>query len=139
MDNTHKIAKKVADAVEAIDVINGKIERVTEYAGILMETKFKHIEIALEELDLNNPPQVKPFAVQLAAEQPGKESLPTGYMKVYPFTECGNINLFSTSVPIDIALAVIDTLIKRMIKERDSYHKIINQSIGGETTGEVSK
>lgn len=135
MTTKYQVANDVSTAVRAIEAIKVKIDNLDNYAKALMSGNFRHVELAMEETDPNNPPVIKPLYPQFQdlgdelPEKPPKDALPVGYMKVYPATT-GPITTYITTIPVDIAMALVDTLLRRMKDEMTMYHNTINKSIG---------
>ena len=136
MSTKYKVANDVAAAVRAIEALKVKIANLDVYARTLVDGTFPHVELAMEETDVNNPPVIKPLFNM--GEDPNidpenlpdkKDAMPIGFMKLYPAT-AGPITHFHTTIPTDIAMAMVDTLMRRMKDDMERYHNTINKSIG---------
>lgn len=141
MTTKYKVANDVAAAVRAIETIKGKIQNLDAFARALVEGNFKHVEIAMEETDPDTPPKIQPLYpenVGVASDQAPKQQLPIGYMKVYPATT-GPITTYITTIPVDIGLALVDTLMTRMKQDMEKYHKTINTSIEAQSDDRPKK
>lgn len=132
MTTKYKVANDVAAAVQAIEIIKLKIKNLDVYARALVEGNFQHVEIAMEETDPDNPPRIQPLYPENATPDQAPKQLPIGYMKVYPATT-GPITTYISTVPVDIGLALVDTLMTRMKQDMENYHKTINKSIGAQS------
>ena len=147
MTTKYSVANDVAAAVQAIETIKGKITNLDAFARTLVEGKFQHVEIAMEETNPDYPPKIQPLFPQnvnpnvnpdLDPDEIPKQVLPIGYMKVYPATT-GPITTYITTIPIDIGLALVDTLMTRMKQDMEGYHKTINKSIESQSDDKPKK
>jgi len=143
MSDKYKVANDVATAVRSIEAMQTRIDNLDKYARSLVDGRFQHVELTMEECDANNPAMIKPVYQSLSADldpdsPPPKNALPIGYIKMYPETT-GPITAYITTIPADIAMAMVDTLMKRMKTELAMYHTTINKSIGSQSDDKPKK
>ena len=128
MENEFKIAQKVATLVESIEVIDDKLSQIAGFATTILENDINHLDLSLEECDIDNPPNVQYLYPQVNKEdiQPGQEVMPVGYQKTFVGGK-GNISIYSSVIPKDICLAVVDTMVERLQAEKLGYQSQLSK------------
>lgn len=111
------LAREIADMYDDIVAIRDKTDSLARFATKLTDSPHNHVEIAIEEYDIHNRPVVQfiPKPIE-PGEDVNEDPMPMGYSKV--FQSPGNINIYSILVPTDIAMAVVDTMLKKLKAEK---------------------
>lgn len=106
------IAKEIAQLVKEIEILDSKIDSLTQFAGKLVNSRVSHVEMGLEEFDFDNVPTLQYIPAPPEMDDPGAEPRMMGYSKM--FHGDGEINIYSVLLENNIAMSVIDTVIAKM-------------------------
>jgi len=125
-DNMKKleIAKEIADTYDDIEAITGKEDALKRFAGKLINSQFQHVEVGLEEYDIENRPILQFIPKPIEGDDFTVEPEPMGYQKI--FQSPGELNIYSVLVPTNVAMSVVDTLLTKLKAEKTEATKRLN-------------
>ena len=125
------IAKEIAGLVKEIEILDSKIDSLTQFGGRLINSPHGDVEMALEEFDFENVPSLQFLPAPLMeGDDPNEEPRMIGYQKI--FTGTDDINIYSVLIENDIAMSVINVVIGKMKAKRQTKKNTLDALLPGE-------